>query len=236
MASLRIAETFSSIQGEGEWLGVPSFFIRISGCNLRCRWCDTPYASWTPEGPTLALEELAARAADLRHVVVTGGEPMLFDAVEELCRMLKAAGHVITIETAGTIHRRLPCDLMSVSPKLAHSTPDPATPGGWAQRHEAARLNLPVLAGLSRDYHHQFKFVVNPESGKDDLGEIESLLSQLDGLGEPVDPSRVFIMAEGVESEVLHRRERMLVEPCLQRGWRLTPRFHIDLFGDKRGT
>ena len=84
--ALRISEIFTSVQGEGMWVGIPSTFIRVSGCNLRCVWCDTPYASWSPEGPTLNLNEILVevKSRPARHVVVTGGEPMIFSAVAEL--------------------------------------------------------------------------------------------------------------------------------------------------------
>src|SRR6059058_1194240 len=93
-SKLRVAEVFESVQGEGLWTGVPSTFIRVSGCNLRCVWCDTPYASWRPEGPVVSVGELVSRAvkAGHKHVILTGGEPMLFDAVEPLARKLKDAG------------------------------------------------------------------------------------------------------------------------------------------------
>ncbi len=162
------------------------------------------------------------------HAVLTGGEPMLFDAMVEIAEGCRAMGRTITVETAGTIHRDLPCDLMSISPKLAHSTPDDPV---WGPRHERERLKPDVLRRLVAEYPYQLKFVVNPEAG-DDLGEIEALLRELPG----VDPQRVLLMPEGVDSATLHRRARLLVEPCMARGWRLSPRLHIDLFGDTRGT
>lgn len=228
-AKLRVAEIFTSVQGEGIWVGIPSTFVRISGCNLRCVWCDTPYASWNPEGPVLSVEEIAAKvdSAGVDHVVLTGGEPMLFDPIEELARRLKASGHTITIETAGTVFRDLPCDLMSISPKLSNSTPPEES--GWRDRHEDVRRNVEALSRLISRYPHQLKFVV---SSAQDVGEIDALLDQL----PPVDVSRVLLMAEGVSSEVQHMRQRELVDLCIQRGWRLTPRLHIDLFGNTRGT
>ena len=230
MGNLRVAEIFASVQGEGVWTGVPSTFVRASGCNLRCVWCDTPYASWRPEGPIMPVEAILDEVARLGmpHAVLTGGEPMLFDAMEELADGCRAQGRKVTVETAGTVYRDLACDLMSISPKLAHSTPDDPV---WGPRHERERLKPDTIQRLMDAYDHQLKFVVNPEKG-DDLSEIESLLSKLRG----VDPQRVLIMPEGVEAAVLHRRARLLVEPCMARGWRLSPRMHIDLFGDKRGT
>src|SRR3712207_3366955 len=121
---MKVSELFYSIQGEGKLAGVPSVFVRASGCNLRCAWCDTPYASWEPEGEDVPAEEIARRVAGYgaRHVVLTGGEPMIMPDVAELCRRLKDAGHHLTIETAATVWKDVPLDLASLSPKLANST------------------------------------------------------------------------------------------------------------------
>lgn len=230
MGRLRVSEIFASVQGEGIWTGVPSTFVRVSGCNLRCVWCDTPYASWRPEGPVMEVGEIVERviANGLDHVVITGGEPMLFDATEELAVQCREAGKTITIETAGTVYRALPCDLMSISPKLANSTPDDPL---WRDRHEATRQNPDALDRLTRTYPYQLKFVVNPDEGAD-LEEIEALLAQL----PHVEPGRVLLMAEGIDAETLHRRSRALVDPVMRRNWRLTTRLHIDLFGNTKGT
>jgi 7-carboxy-7-deazaguanine synthase len=227
---LRISEIFASVQGEGIWTGIPSTFVRVSGCNLRCRWCDTPYASWNPEGPVVPVEEVfqTVMSHGLDHVVLTGGEPMLFDGVTALADLCRSAGKTITIETAGTVYRDLPCDLMSVSPKLAHSTPDDPE---WKDRHEKSRLNIEILQRLIDTYPVQFKFVVNPEAGED-LAEIEELLSKLSGLP----PSLILLMPEGTDSETLNRRARLLVPEVMRRNWRLTSRMHIDLFGNTKGT
>lgn len=230
--SLRIAEIFTSIQGEGSWVGIPSTFVRVSGCNLRCVWCDTPYASWNPEGPVRRVDDLLGEIAQrgVRHVVVTGGEPMLFDATEALCEGLRARGHVITIETAGTAFRALPCDLMSISPKLANSAP----PGesGWRERHESTRANRAPLRQLLDAYACQLKFVVRADRLDADLAEIDEVLAEL----PPMEPERILLMAEGTDSQTQLVGQRALVDVCLARGWRLTPRMHIDLFGNTRGT
>lgn len=232
MPSLRVAEIFKSIQGEGIWAGTPSAFVRVSGCNLRCSWCDTPYASWKPEGPTMEVMEIVEQVErlDVCHVLLTGGEPMLFEATKYLARELMLRFHVVTIETAGTVFREVACSLMSISPKLSNSTPE----GEWQTRHEQTRYQPETIARLIEHHDdYQLKFVVNPESRLDEqIEEIEELLAQL-GL---LRPGRVLLMAEGTDAETLHRRERLLVETCVVKGWRLTPRLHIDLFGNKRGT
>src|SRR3954467_3471660 len=114
-----ISEIFYSLQGEGELIGVPSVFVRTSGCNLRCNWCDTPYASWSPEGTQRGIEEIVAevRGHPARHVVLTGGEPMIAKGIRELAAELKRLNYHITIETAATIAPEgIACDLASLSP------------------------------------------------------------------------------------------------------------------------
>lgn len=225
---------FTSIQGEGKLAGVPSHFIRVSGCNLRCAWCDTPYASWSPEGDTRPIADLvnAAAASGARHVVVTGGEPMIFPQVDDLCTSLRGAGLHITIETAGTVFRDVACDLMSVSPKLANSTPrndarDPT--GAWAKRHEERRLNFAALQGLlDGPWDRQLKFVVQNEA---DLAEIEAVLGRLRGWK----PDDVLLMPEGVTAPAAQRVD-WIVRACMARGWRYCPRLHIQVFGNVRGT
>ena len=123
---MKIAELFYSLQGEGSLVGVPSVFIRTSGCNLRCSWCDTPYTSWQPEGVEVTLDQILAQVHThpCGHVVVTGGEPMIAPEVVALTERLREAGLHITIETAGTVFKPVACHLMSISPKLANSTPE----------------------------------------------------------------------------------------------------------------
>jgi 7-carboxy-7-deazaguanine synthase len=223
---LRIAELFYSIQGEGALVGVPSVFIRTSGCNLRCAWCDTPYTSWRPEGSDFTLDQILqeARAYSARHVVVTGGEPMIAPEIVALTERLRAAGMHITIETAGTVFQPVACDLMSISPKLANSTPaDPA----WSGRHERLRIRPEALSELMARYDYQLKFVIaRPE----DLDEVRDLIAALKAARE-----RVILMPEGTAREVLRERAVWLAEICKEEGFRFSPRLHVDLWGDRRG-
>ena len=231
---LRVAEIFASIQGEGLWARTPSVFVRLSGCNLRCAWCDTPYASWSPEGPVMSVERIVVRAIELAqgevsHVVLTGGEPMMFDAIVPLAARLNDHRFTVTIETAGTVFQELPCDLMSISPKLRSS--EPPEESGWRTRHEQTRTNLEALSRLIGSYPYQLKFVVGDEV-QQDLDEITALLSQL----PRTDPERVLLMPEGTDVETLRRRTKAIEPLAQQRGWRTTPRLHIELFGNVRGT
>src|SRR5437763_4091832 len=144
---MRIAELFYSIQGEGRLTGVPSAFVRTSGCNLRCWFCDTPYTSWTSEGEDVAVAEVLARLEvfPTRHAVVTGGEPLIAPGLEDLCAGLRQRGYHITIETAATVFKPVACDLASLSPKLSSSTPTQRDGGRFAARHEALRLRPDVV-------------------------------------------------------------------------------------------
>jgi len=230
-----ISETFVSIQGEGKLTGVPSWFCRVSGCNLRCGWCDTPYASWSPEKTTRLVSELIdeAVASGVKHAVLTGGEPMVFGDLVQLSHELTKLGMHITVETAGTlVLPGLMCDLMSISPKLANSTPldDPRDPdGAWAKRHEQRRLNFDSINELiasTRD--RQLKFVVQSAG---DLAEIESVLGKIRGF----DPCDVMLMPEGVVVPD-PGSIRWVVDACVERGWSYCPRVHVQLFGNRRGT
>jgi 7-carboxy-7-deazaguanine synthase len=223
---LRIAEIFHSIQGEGSLLGVPSVFVRTSGCNLRCQWCDTPYTSWHPEGDDWTLDRIlaAVEAHSARHVVVTGGEPMIAREIVELTHGLRARGLHITIETAGTVFAPVACDLMSISPKLANSTPT----GEWNERHEGLRIQPEVLRRLMADYDYQLKFVIaRPE----DISEARDLVRALGA-----DAAKVILMPEGIDGSVLRERGVWLAEICKREGFRFSPRLHVELWGNRRGT
>lgn len=222
---MKIAEIFYSVQGEGGLVGVPSVFIRTSGCNLRCRWCDTPYTSWEPEGRAMPVDEIvsAAAAYGARHAVVTGGEPLIAPEIVPLTEALRARGMHITVETAGTVFAPVACDLMSISPKLADSTPE----GAWAARHEALRIRPDVLKALMAACDYQLKFVIScPEDVEEARALVESLAADRD---------RVFLMPEGTDPAVLRERGPWLVEICKKEGFRFSPRLHIDLWGGRRG-
>lgn len=226
---MKISEVFASIQGEGKLAGVPSLFIRTSGCNLRCHWCDTPYTSWNPEGEDWSIDRImdwVGQHPSYRHVVITGGEPMLQPQLEELAERLSGADLHITIETAGSIYGNPLCDLMSISPKLANSTPWERDKR-WAQKHEAARIQIDTLQNLTYFLDYQFKFVVCDES---DLEEIGRICEAVD-----VPPENVYLMPEGIEPAVLAERSRWIVEVCKSTGYRFSPRLHVMIWGNQRG-
>jgi 7-carboxy-7-deazaguanine synthase len=226
---VKIAEIFYSIQGEGMLAGVPSVFVRTSGCNLRCTWCDTPYTSWKPEGQDIGFGPILANVR--RHwsgyVVVTGGEPMIDPEIVALTEKLKQIEHHITIETSGTVMKPVVCDLMSISPKLANSTPVERENGRWAAQHERTRFQPEVLKELIAKYEYQLKFVVETT---DDIGEVREIVDHIGANRE-----RVLLMPEGTRLDILQDRSRWLVEVCKNLNYRFCPRLHVAIWGDKRG-
>lgn len=159
---MRIHELFASVQGEGIWQGVPSYFIRVAGCNLRCRWCDTARARSGRGAREMTIAELvqcAARAVQ-RHVVITGGEPTLYaDELIELCRALRRRRKVITVETNATRFVDCNAHLMSLSPK-------------WDAWHEdviaaycarGRRVQIKLVAGTVREAERMWRRVAGLE-------------------------------------------------------------------------
>ena len=229
-----ISEIFYSLQGEGELTGVPSVFVRTSGCNLRCTWCDTPYASWNPEGEQMPVGQIVAQVENhpaARHVVITGGEPMIAKDIRPLAAQLKATGRHITIETAATVAPDgIACDLASLSPKLLNSAPDVVTQPTWRKKHETTRWQPDVVRAWVDQYSYQFKFVVaQPE----DIEELEHMLA---ALKRDIPRHKVLLMPEARSLEKMRTRASWLGELCKARGYRYAHRLHIELYGNRRGT
>ncbi len=310
---MRIAEIFRSLQGEGRLTGVDSLFVRVSGCNLRCGFCDTPYASWSPEGEDLSVDEILDRinviplnvilseaknlsvqhpsavsidrvqgsgfrvqqsspishpssliphpssfppASSLQpptsnHVVLTGGEPMLFAELIPLSTALRNAGWHITIETSGTLYLPVACDLMSISPKLSNSTPfscatgsasasmcDPPCATGsasasmydprWPHRHESNRHRPQVVNRLISEYDYQIKFVIDTPA---DCQEAEEYLTSM----PQIDRARVMLMPQGTDPEELAAKTQWLEPYCAAHSLLFCPRRHVEWFGPGRG-
>ena len=231
---MQVAEIFYSVQGEGKLTGLPSAFVRLAGCNLRCRYCDTPYARRASDGRSFSVDQVLEQllAYPTKYVVITGGEPLLSDELDELCSKLHAAHRHITLETAATVEHLLPVDLVSISPKLSNSTP---TDSDSYKDYDSHRLNLPVIRAYlqkaqqdSSDY--QLKFVLALPK---DIEEVQDMLSQL-GLTVPAE--QVFLMPQAVNRRQLARRSAWLVELCKQHGYRFCSRLQISLYGNQPRT
>jgi 7-carboxy-7-deazaguanine synthase len=336
---MRIAEIFRSLQGEGRLTGVESVFVRASGCNLRCGYCDTPYASWSPEGVEFSVEEILERirihgsgfsiqvqapgattnlrsvpglpgataglpssavatssdtgqslkdsdpqilnpeppcattnlrsvpglpgataglpssavatSSDTgqslknsdpqilnpeprtlnpssRHIVITGGEPMLFPEMVPLTTALHNDGWHITIETSGTLYLPVLCDLMSISPKLSNSTPLPEQDPHWPQRHEAIRHLPEIINRLIAEYDYQIKFVIDSPT---DCEEVEAYLTSM----PQIDRNRVMLMPQGTDTDELAQKNQWLETYCTNHALTFCPRRHVEWFGPGRG-
>jgi 7-carboxy-7-deazaguanine synthase len=228
---MRIAEIYRSVQGEGLLTGMPSVFVRTSGCNLRCWFCDTPYTSWRPEGHDLTADEIIAHVEewDTRHVVITGGEPMLFSELIPLCARLRGIGRHITIETAGTLYLPVACSLMSISPKFSSSAPSATEHPHWHRRHERERHRPDVIRRLVTEYEYQVKFVIDSRS---DLEQIAAYLEQFPEISR----ERVLLMPQGTDQQQLDARALWLRPYCEAEGFVFCPRKQIEWYGLVRGT
>ncbi|MDG6981206.1 MAG: 7-carboxy-7-deazaguanine synthase QueE [Nitrososphaerota archaeon] len=226
-----VSEIFLSVQGEGVYAGTPSVFLRTYYCNLTCAWCDTKY-TWLDQSKAQAgihYQQMSVREAlekltdyGCRHLVVTGGEPILHQGLlSSLLSDLKRLGFVIEVETNGTVVPSVETvglvDCFNVSPKISNSLVQ-----------KTVRIRRTALKAFVRSGKAWFKFVICEPN---DIVEVEELISSYN-----LPRERVLLMPEGADAEALSERGKWLVEVCKQRGFRFTPRLHILLFGNRRGT
>ena len=227
---LQISEIYKSIQGEGEFTGTSSVFERPTGCNLRCWFCDTPFTSWEPEGETQSIEQVLSQVAELgaEHVVVTGGEPLLLPDIVPLTAELRSRGHFVTLETAGTVFRDATADLMSISPKLANSTPSVDRSAIWSKRHEELRHRPAVIRSFIAEPRYQLKFVIDVPT---DVAQVEEWLAEF----PEIDRGRVWLMPQATTREELSAKTDWIEDAATKNGFQFTSRLHIEQFGNARG-
>jgi len=156
---------------------------------------------------------------------VTGGEPMLQPDIVPLTECLARAGRLVTIETAGTVHRPAQAALMSISPKRPNSTP---REGIWSSRHEALRDRTDVVSRMTREYRYQLKYVIDSPA---DVADVDEHVAQIGGIA----PERVFLMPQGIDAGELREKTRWLSDEAARRGYSVSPRLHIERFGNRRG-
>ena len=225
---MHVNEIFHSLQGEGFLAGVPSVFVRIAGCPLRCRWCDTKYALSMEAGRQYSVDEIISTVNKwpCRFIVITGGEPMVDPDLPQLVKELRTADRHITIETAGIAYiPDMPCDLMSISPKLSNSMPNDAK---LAKIHKDSKLDLAVLEELIDNYNYQLKFVVDSVN---DLPEIQELL---DKIGD-VDADKVMLMPQAVTRDELLAKSAIVADMCKLTGFAFSQRLQVLLWNNERG-
>ncbi|PZG23154.1 7-carboxy-7-deazaguanine synthase QueE [Nonomuraea aridisoli] len=227
-AELLLAERFGpTLQGEGPSIGQSALFIRLSRCNLSCTWCDTPY-TWDSARFDLRQQSERTSVADLvawalAHpvplIVITGGEPLLQQRhLPALAEPLLQAGRRLEIETNGTVAPDSALLLaglrFNVSPKLANA-------GVPADR----RIKSAALEALSASGKAVFKFVARDAADLADLAE----------LAERFAMRQVWVMPEGVTADDVLGCAQALAETVIARGWSLSLRLHVLLWGDERG-
>jgi len=240
-----LGETYTCLQGEGKYMGVPHILIRVTGCRLRCQFsdsfCDTPYASWKPEKGRYTLMDVVniyKSNPQIKHTMITGGGPTIHPKLlQELCMIGKRYDHIVTIETEGSEFVQTEADCISLSPKLSNSTPRPGTWMDYAnrevtekdkQQHEKWRCNYDAMRKLIDNHEdYQLKPVISNEK---DLQEVKELQKILD-----IPNNMVWLMPEGLVSEQLNERRVWLMEICEREGYNYTDRLHIIAFGDVRG-
>ncbi len=226
---MRISEIFYSLQGEGTLAGRPSVFIRLAGCPLRCRWCDTKYAWQSTAGTDYSIDKIIQTIGQFqsKFVVITGGEPMINPDLPQLTKQLKAIGKHITIETAGIAFiPNVLCDLMSISPKLSNSVPADAA---LAAVHQDSRLDTTVISELIDNYEYQLKFVVDSPQ---DLTEIQQVTEETGN----VDPGKVILMPQAQTTEELLAKSPMVAKLCKSTGFMFGQRLQVLLWSNKKGT
>jgi 7-carboxy-7-deazaguanine synthase len=225
---MRISEIFYSLQGEGFLTGMPSVFVRLAGCPLRCKWCDTKYTWDKTAGADYSIDKIVqiVQQWPSKFVVITGGEPMITPDLPQLVQNLKASEKHITIETAGIAFiPDLPCDLMSISPKLSNSAP--AEPK-LAAIHEDSKLDIAILRKLIDNYKYQLKFVVDSQ---DDLPEIQQTIEKIGN----VDLEKVMLMPQAKTRDELLVKSPMVAEMCKRTGFVFGQRLQVMLWNNQRG-
>jgi len=232
---MKVNEIFYSLQGEGFLAGVPSVFVRLAGCPLRCRWCDTKYAQDYEAGQDYEAADIveAVQKYDCRYVVITGGEPLVTaelearEGLKELTKLLKDNGWHITIETVGGwFLEGLACDLMSISPKLSNAVPKNSID---AVIHRRNQPDIAVLGELIDKYDYLLKFVVDTEA---DLAEILAVIKRIDN----VDKNKVMLMPQAATRQEYLAKSPMVAELCTQTGFAFCQRLQILLWNNERGT
>jgi len=227
---LKVSEIFKSIQGEGKRAGEVSVFVRLAGCNLSCRWCDTPYALKKNQGKETSLAEIVTKVEEFNceAVVVTGGEPLIWEETPMLLSELKTRGKLVTLETNATQYRPVQCELVSISPKLTNAISDTPEYANDKNIDERAWLNIEAMQRFIDNNQVQLKFVVETEN---DLQEIDEILLLLRGLDE----AQVMLMPQARTKQEYRRRAPKVAQMCIERNFGFSPRLQIELWGSRRG-
>jgi len=233
-------DSFISIQGEGKFTGVPSFFVRTLNCNLRCCWknedgtitkCDTAYASFPPfkdkkNFDLIQTVNTLEQYKNVKHIVLTGGEPMLQNDIVRTVQNFIDLNYNVTIETNGTIYKRLPrTTFLSISPKLTSSYSQ--TNSNDKALHISNNNFITTVQKLINRHNFQLKFVIN---NKEDLKEVLQIQKSLN-----VKSENIYLMPQGVTTKQLNTKKEWLINTCIEHGYNYCNRLHIELWGNVKG-
>ena len=227
---INISEIFYSIQGEGLLAGRPSVFIRLAGCPLRCKYCDTEYALDSSAGAKMSIEQIIKKIMKYlpAYAVITGGEPLVSPQISLLCQTIKQHNIHITIETAGIKYvANLACDLMSISPKLSNAHNNEPDKTGY--------LKIDQLKDLIKNYDYQLKFVMEKI---EDITEVHQMLNDLKDVDPAarcggVDRSKVLLMPQAKNLSEYLRISPLITEMCKANGFIFSPRLQLYLADQK---
>ena len=233
--TLRVNEVYDklTIQGEGRTVGKPCTFVRLSGCNLTCSWCDTPY-TWDWKGQNgvaydrvaethhMTVGEVVDALVAAPRLVITGGEPMLQQRAVLALAVVASheRGMKIEIETNGTIKPKyqFPSELIqwNVSPKLAH-----------AGMHPSKTFKPEALRWYANQRNVAWKFVCQQASDVEEVHRFQAVTNARVG--------DIYVMPEGVTDEQVHASLQQVIDAALGCGYSITPRLHVQLWGTERG-
>lgn len=225
---IQIYEIFKSIQGEGRLQGVPSVFVRLVGCNLRCRWCDTKHFFYPEKVIDISIEKLMDSISlyECKNIVITGGEPLINSQILILVKILKTQGYHVTIETNATMVKNIDCDLISMSPKLSNSIPYDLE-NEAIQKHANSRIKIDAIKHYIKNNDYQIKFVVRDK--QEDIDEVKDILEQIDDY----DPFKVLIMPLAASRSNLYKIQKNLARLCIKNGLRYANRLQLQIWGNK---
>ena len=230
---MKVCEMFKSIQGEGRLIGVVSVLIHLWGCNLRCKWCDEKKCLKKGEYQEMTLSDIISKMGKYhcKHIIISGGEPMLSSEISQFTKMLKLEGYHITVETNGTIVKKdLAADLISMSPKLLNSVPDYTNPEQFKIYNER-RLNIKAIKFYMKNFDYQVKFVVEDES---DSMEVEKIISELREV-PTYDEEKILMMPLSSSRRELFKVQKRIAELCIKKGYRYGNRLHLQIWGKCSG-
>lgn len=218
MSQLKINEVFESIQGEGHFTGVPSIFVRLQGCPVGCAWCDTKYTweihpeleqsagqvlaktapseCWFSSSPKALLAVFEKYGFRARHVVITGGEPAMYD-LRPLTSVLLEAGYSVQIETSGTFEVKVAAGTwVTLSPKVNMK-------GGFEVLDQALSVADEIKHPVAMQKH---------------IEELDALLAR------PATNAKAIIYLQPISQQ--RRATTLAVNTCIARNWRLSLQTH----------